>query len=208
MAEGRAGLSALPVVMAIMTVALLSLFAAAAIMRVQLDYAVRAQEQAHQVAERQTWLKAYVYDVSLCQLLKLQNLILLNRTLGNITVIYDRPDLENASAGIYSVSLKAPAKLLIINEGPPAVLEALAVEAYGELRRELRPGLSLGPGGCAAFSPADLGLPPTVELIYFSRPRIVAYTSLQESFEVPIVYSPPDPASVVEVDEGGKCQEP
>ena len=193
---------------AIAFIAMLSLFVAAAVMRAQLEPAVRARELAAQGAEkRASWLKVYVYDVDLCQLLKLQNLVLINRTFPNpnMTIIYGRPDLENASAGIYSVSLNSTTKILLLNEGPPIKIEVLAIEAYGSLAKELRPGVELKPGEFMLFSPDDLGLPKSVDLIYYSGLRVVVYTSLQESVEATVIYLPPDPSSVVMVDENGTC---
>jgi len=201
------GLSALPVILAIMVVAILSLFIASAVMRAQLDPALWARELAAQGAEKRTsWLKAYVYDVDLCELLRFQGLVLKNKTLGNITIIYGRPDLENQSAGIYSVQLSSPTRILIINEGPPVEIEVLAFEAFGALQKELRPGVELKTGEYLVYLPGDLGLPESVDALYHGNFRIVAYTSLQESIEIIVIFTPPDPAAIVAIDPAsGKC---
>ena len=131
----------------------------------------------------------------------------MNRTLGNITIIYGRPDLENHTAGIYSVQWNDTTKILIINEGPPIEIEVLVFEAFGRIQKELRPGIELKTGEYLVYSPEDLGLPPSVDLLYHANFKVVAYTSLQESIEALVIFTPPDPAAVVRIDPTGKCLE-
>ena len=144
--------------------------------------------------KKRTRIKAYAYNVSLCELLELKNALTLNETLGNVTVL--------------PANLTAPTKILILNEGEPVELDHLLVLALGNRVHEEEMDEELMPGEYLAYRPGDLNLPDDLEAIMLLKPMIVLHTRQGEMMALNLTYHPPDPITVVEVYGNGTCREP
>lgn len=186
---GGGGVTVIPVVLALLFFFLLSALVLGIVIG---GYVSGAQasigESVEHSVEVKRWVKAYVYNVSLC------------KTLAVLTKAARGQPLSPRE-----LDTSGPVRILVLNEGEePVKLDHIAVIALGTIVHQGGLDATLKPGEYISYSPRDLSLPEDYGMLTKTLEEVVLHGV---AYYNTTVFNPP-PLAVVSVDEGGGCSEP